>query len=391
MTESYYDILGVTKNASLKEIRKAYKKLAKKWHPDKNPDNMEMATQKFKDMREAFEVLKDPQKRQMYDTHGKDGLKESGFNVNDIFSNLFKHQHRRVISSVKCIVELTLEELYCGKKIRQEINRHSLCKKCNSTGNVDKKPHKCMTCNGQGVVIQMFSIGPGRIQQMQRPCHICKGTGRNTNVQKCDKCKGNCVINEKHTIEIDIKPGLVNGNRIGVENCGNEIPSDANTYTRGMVEIIIKEIPHPVFKRNMVMNGGHINPANLFMELDISLSEALCGFVRTFEHLDKRKLYIHENYVISDNEIKIIPNEGMVIPNNFNNKRGDLYIKYNVIYPTNISNSKKKILFQCLTGTPYKKPIFPQKYAKLETMKVNVAKHEEEENHENIPQECIIQ
>ncbi len=397
MTESYYDILGIEKNASVDKIKKAYRKLVVKWHPDKNPDNVEEATAKFKGIQEAYEVLKDPKKRQMYDAYGKDGLNNNGLNNNgfdmdDLFGNMFRRQKRVVVPPVKCVIKLTLEELYNGKEIQQEIERYSLCKNCNNTGNADKMDHKCGVCRGKGFVVHISSIGPGIMQQMRRPCHVCRGNGKDKNVKKCDKCKGNCVIKEKYVIKMHIDPGMMGGKIIGIENCGNEIPSDVNTeYKRGLVELIIEEIPHPLFKRGIVVNN-HLHPADLCIEFNITLSDALCGFNRTFIHLDKRKLYINENTIIKDNEIKIIPNEGMPTfdgYSNSNRNKGDLYIKYCIKYPENLSNTKKKILYKCLNSKPYKRPISPQQHQQIQTIKVKIKQNEE--YHEGNPQECIIQ
>jgi len=390
MTESYYNILGIEKNASIDKIKKAYKKLVVKWHPDKNPNNIEEATAKFKEIQEAYEVLKDPKKRQIYDTYGKDGLNNNGlnnngFDMNDIFGHIFKQQKREVVPPVKYVIELTLEELYNGKEIQQEIERYSLCKNCDNTGNADKMNHKCGACKGRGFVVHISSIGPGIMQQTHRPCHVCRGNGKDKNVKKCSKCKGNCVIKEKYVIKTYINPGMMDGQIIGIKNCGNEIPSDTNTaHKRGLIELIIKELPHPIFKHIEVVNN---HSADLCIEFNITLSDALCGFNRTFVHLDKRKLYINENTVIKDNEIKIIPNEGMPTFNRYRNRnKGDLYIKYCIKYPENLSNTKKKILYKCLNSKPYKQPIPPQHHEKIQTTSVKIK--QSEEYHEGIPQEC---
>ncbi|XP_013777769.1 dnaJ homolog subfamily A member 2-like [Limulus polyphemus] len=183
-----YDLLGVSRNASDLEIKKAYRKLAKEFHPDKNPEKGE----KFKEISYAYEVLSDQKKREIYDRHGIKGLQEGGtdggFASEDIFSHLFggglfggmgRGSGRRKISEDTVHpLKVSLENLYNGKTAKLQLNRNVICKTCDGYGGKPGALQSCQTCNGRGIKVTFRQLGPGMMQQTQTSCPDCGGEGK---------------------------------------------------------------------------------------------------------------------------------------------------------------------------------------------------------------------
>lgn len=369
--ESYYDILEISKNASFEEIKKKRKELSMKYHPDKLPeDKRKWGESMIKKVNEAYEVLSDPEKRELYDKFGKnfqqfgmggmDGM--GGFNPEDIFGGLFsgrqkqQRQQRHHVEPIQIRIDVTLEDLFNGKVYTKEIERFTLCDNCDNTGFEDKQKHSCTNCNGNGNVMEMRKIGPGMLQQIRRQCDKCNGSGSYAdNVKKCKKCNGHSVYKEKHTITINIEPGMCNGDCIEIVNEGHpfpkEIQSKQNKQTRGNVNCIINEIPHKVFKRGIVFNE-QMNPANLSITIELELHEALCGFVKKFKHLDGSDVYIDNYDVIQDGNIKIIEHKGLPYRGN-KFRSGNLFVKFKVTAPTKFSDTTRNKLYELLTGKKF--------------------------------------
>ena len=329
-TEEYYNDLGITKNATQNDIKKAYRKLALKNHPDKGGDEEE-----FKKITNAYEVLSDPEKRQLYDKYGKDAFKEDGMSSpDDIFSMFFNNQntqqHPRSPQKekpVQHIINLTLEECYAGKKMQMSIHRTRQCKKCNASG---CKPNKsetiCKACNGQGYKTMLRQIGPGMMQQLRQACPICNAKGKYIeDNDKCLSCKGKKLVSEKHILKLNVEPGTPNNYQQKYTGEGNE---GANTLA-GDIIFIIKQKPHVDFHR--IDN-------NLLLKKNISLGDALCGFKLKIKTLDSRIIYItSKDTVINPGEILMVSNEGMPIHNTSSLLKGNLYIKFNIIFPKQVS------------------------------------------------------
>lgn len=368
MTDTdYYQVLGIQKTADTTEIKKAYRKLSLKWHPDKHPqESKETAEQKFKEIAEAYSILSDPEKRELYDKYGKEGLENAGLNssvnIEEIlrnFGNIFGNMDDDDnIPDITFVEELPLDVLYKGTKINKTIGRYTLCKKCNGTGNSDGFEHKCNICSGMGFKIRLIQQGINIMQQIRQRCQACNGTGSDNNIDKCKKCNGKRAMKEDVSLEFEIKPGSTNRTCVTIENEGNEIPENERTdpeRTRSDVILIVKEIQHEKFKRNFVIRGekDNVDAADLLMYLDITLPESLCGFEKTIEHISGKKIIIKHDEVIKHGAILVIPNAGMPELDD-PNKFGDLYVHINVI-ADKIDSHKKKRLWQILTDTPYQK------------------------------------
>nr|XP_055219897.1 dnaJ homolog subfamily A member 4 isoform X3 [Gorilla gorilla gorilla] len=212
----YYDILGVKPSASPEEIKKAYRKLALKYHPDKNPDEGE----KFKLISQAYEVLSDPKKRDVYDQGGEQAIKEGGSgspsfsSPMDIFDMFFggggRMARERRGKNVVHQLSVTLEDLYNGVTKKLALQKNVICEKCEGVGGKKGSVEKCPLCKGRGMQIHIQQIGPGMVQQIQTVCIECKGQGERINPKdRCESCSGAKVIREKKIIEVHVEKGEV--------------------------------------------------------------------------------------------------------------------------------------------------------------------------------------
>ena len=199
--KDYYEILGVDKNASSDEIKKAYRTLAKKWHPDKNQNNKE-TEEKFKEISEAYEHLSDADKKAKYDRFGHASSGNQGFHGEHPFADLFRRQQAqdRVGQDMTLVLKLTIEEIYTGVKKRYKYKKNESCGGCNGHGGTGTK--NCTTCGGSGVITRVIQTPVGYIQQSMS-CNACEGMGTSYEV-KCDICSGSGVIEVEETIEIDV-------------------------------------------------------------------------------------------------------------------------------------------------------------------------------------------
>ena len=330
-----YDILGVSKNASDSEIKKAWKKLALKEHPDKGGD-----PEKFKKIQSAYEVLSDPDKRKIYDHHGLQGLEEGGGggggggggpfgnNPRDIFNMFFpgapgRRQQSNSPSkapSVKQNFSVSLEDLYNGKTVKLNITRKV----------IDGQPVTCSECDGRGMRVQIRQLGPGMIQQMQSTCQRCSGQGIF------------CQLKPQSTIvTINIEKGSFEGDVIKLAEMADEAPNSIP----GDILFVISQKKHPIFNRK---------GSDLIIKKDISLVQALNGFEFILKTLDGRSIKIKtpHNYIIkppavdlTDNGCSILPhimvveNEGMPKPNTGGLEKGNLFVLFNILFPTNVDNN----------------------------------------------------
>lgn len=380
----YYDILGVPKEASDAQLKKAYYKLAKKWHPDKN--KTPEAEEKFKKLSEAYSVLSDPKKREVYDKYGKGGLEEHGFdpadfsNIQDIlqgmfggggpggfFGNLFGEQRMRP-KGVEIYEPLTLEDIYNGKRINKVVKRYSKCTDCNGTGNSDGIDHICQECNGNGAQTKHRQIGPGMFQQMTVKCDKCNGKGNDGQKSKeCKTCKSKKVVEEEVTMAFDIPKGLPSDKPVINENEGHYLPKRLRVDEHHRTDVLM--FPHlqehPLYKRDFSF-GGTSNPSNLYVSLDIDFADAVYKFTKILPHFNGKNLLLKKDSFIENGTIEVCKGYGLPVFNN-PTKKGDLFIQYNVKPPTHLSEQQRFSIWKTLTGkTKYTEEI--KKDPKMRTL-----------------------
>ncbi|OEL26648.1 Chaperone protein dnaJ 2 [Dichanthelium oligosanthes] len=395
----YYEVLGVSSTASQDELKRAYRKAAIKSHPDKGGD-----PEKFKELSQAYEVLSDPEKREIYDQYGEDGLKEGMggggdfHNPFDIFEQFFGGGSFGALGVGNCICDansllsmLTFAFSFaeysmnasCGTlnpyDILNEImlppsNDFALlisCVNIRSSNGIDKRyrtssmimysvknlatlillrkgtksgaPGTCYGCHGIGMKTITRQIGLGMIQQMNTVCPECRGSGEIIRERdRCPNCTANKVVEEKKVLEVHIEKGMQHGQKIVFQGEADEAP---DTVTGDIVFILqVKE--HPRFKRKY---------DDLFIEHTISLTEALCGFQFIVTHLDGRQLLVKSNpgEIIKPGQHKAINDEGM--PQHGRPfVKGRLFVEFNVEFPESgaLSPDQCRVLEKVLPQLP---------------------------------------
>lgn len=272
----YYEVLGVSKSATDAELKKAYRKLAKQYHPDANPDNKEEAEKKFKEVGEAYEVLSDPQKRKLYDAYGFDGPNMgangggyysygSGFDgfsgfgdfsdLGDIFSSFFGGDRRGGSSrsrntvtkgaDLKIAIDITFKESYTGVEKEISINRNEVCPDCNGNGCAKgTSPTKCTVCGGKGVIKQVSATLFGQVST-QRTCSTCNGTGTII-TNPCPSCKGKGTVKKAKKLKIKIPEGIGDGQTIVLQNEGEP---GRNGGPNGDLYIVVRVKKDSVYSR----------------------------------------------------------------------------------------------------------------------------------------------
>lgn len=310
-TTALYDTLGIPKDADEKAIKKAYRKLAVKHHPDKGGDEA-----KFKEVSAAYEILSDAEKRSKYDKFGLEGVADEGGGgpgADDLFSMFFGGGRGRGRSSgprkgedVNHPLKVSLEDLYNGKTVKLAINRQVIV----------GESKQCRECDGQGVVVELRQIALGMVQQLQRPCSSCGGQG-----YQCEKKK------ERKVLEVHIDKGMRHNQKISFNGMADEKPN----MEAGDINFVVQEKEHDLFKRK---------GADLLITKTVSLNEALCGFQWIIKHLDGRDIVISSKpgEIIRPESlggkpfVKVVPNEGM--PSHGNPfVKGGLYVLFRVEFP----------------------------------------------------------
>jgi molecular chaperone DnaJ len=348
--KDYYQILGVDKSASKEDIKKAFRKLAHQYHPDKGGGN----EQKFKEASEAYSVLSDDAKRKQYDTYGSafnnggqggfggqgfDGFDFSGFggqggfqdfDLGDIFGEFFgggarREQHKRG-RDISIDIELSFTESIFGVDKKVLISKISECDVCHGSGGKQGTEMKtCGTCDGKGKVQEMRRSIIGAFTSV-RTCDACNGKG-NIPKEKCDTCKGQGIYKKQHEILIKIPAGIENGEMVRLTGMGEATAggTSGDLYARVHVK------SHPVFEKE-----GN----NLVMNLDVKLSSALLGDEFTVSTLDGDiKVKIPEK--VAHGEILRVKGKGVPYDKN---KRGDLLIHVTIVMPRKISKNAEKLI-----------------------------------------------
>ncbi len=356
----YYEVLGVNKNSDESEIKKAYRQMALKYHPDKNPGD-KSAEDKFKEAAEAYEVLSDSDKRKRYDQFGHRGMNGSGgggMNMEDIFSHfgdIFGEGSpfesffggggarggRRVNrgSNLRINLKLTLEEIANGVEKKLKVNKFNPCTTCKGTGAKDSGSFsKCTTCNGSGQVHKVTSTFIGQMRTTAT-CPACSGEGQII-TEKCKACHSSGVQRGEETITVNIPAGVAEGMQLTMSGKGNAaerggIPGD--------LLIVIEEEKHPHLQRD----GNH-----LLYDLYINFVDAALGFTTEIPTLDgKAKIKIDAG--TQGGKVLRLKSKGLPSLNHYG--RGDILVNVNVWTPQHVSNDEKKLLEQ-LRNSPNFKP-----------------------------------
>ncbi len=344
----YYEVLGVSKNATKDELKKAYRKLAIKYHPDKNPGDKQ-AEEKFKEAAEAYDVLSDDTKRQRYDQFGHAGMGGAaggggaGFNdVNDIFSHfgdLFGDffggaaggGHRQAVrkgSNLRVRVRLNLSEIVNGVEKKIKIRKKVPCAVCGGSGAASPNDvQTCPDCKGTGYVVRIVNGIFGRMQQ-QSPCPRCNGDGKII-THKCATCAGEGVVDAEETVSVKIPAGVAEGMQLNVQGKGNASPHGG---INGDLLVLIAEEEQTDFERD-----GN----DLIYDLNISFPDAVLGSTVEIPTVEgKVKIKVEEGTQPG----KILRLRGKGVPDVNGYGRGDLLVHIHVFVPKTISKDEKKIL-----------------------------------------------
>jgi len=366
-----YDILEIQPDASEQEIRKKFKIMAKQYHPDKAGPEFE---EKFKEVNFAHEVLSNPEKRQIYDRYGPDGLSETGgaAGMEDLLGHIFgggggfggmggmggmsgmgglgsmmggpfgmmggmmgggRRPQRRKGEDTAHPLKVTLEDLFNGKSSKLKLKKKVICGPCKGAGGKSGAVQTCTGCRGQGMRIEIQQVRPGMVQQVQRVCPDCQGEGEMISEKnRCKTCYGKKVVEEAKILEVEVAKGSKDNQKITFRGEGDQQPG----IEAGDVIIVLQQQEHEKFTRK----GD-----NLLMTLKISLTEALCGFKIPLQQLDKRELLITNppGHVITPGCQRCIIGEGM--PQHRNpHERGNLIITFAIGFPEEIDTNNVKTI-----------------------------------------------
>lgn len=368
----YYEVLGVSKGASEEEIKKAYKKLARKYHPDMNPGDKE-AEEKFKEVNEANEVLSDPEKKARYDQFGFAGVGGAAggnyqnmstddiFNMfGDVFSDLFgggasfggfsgfggfggnggRGRHVEKGADLRLKVRINLNEVATGVTKKFKINKYVTCPHCHGSGSEDGKKETCSKCNGSGTTYRTMNTMFGRMQT-QTQCDACGGTGsviRN----KCKNCGGQGIVKGEEVVEVKIPAGVQEGMVINEKGKGNAarwngVPGDIHVY--------IEEEPHPELLRD---------GQNLQYHLLLDVPTAILGGSAEVPTIDG-KVKIKIDPGTQPGKTVRLRGKGLPVVQGYGYGTGDLIVQIGVYIPENLSREEKD-MFEKLRSSDNMKP-----------------------------------
>ncbi len=357
MSKNYYETLGVEKKASKEEIKKAFHKMAHKYHPDKNKGE----DQKFKEVNEAYQVLSDDQKRARYDQFGSadgpmgggnyggqggygggfDGFDFSGFqngqgfdmgDIGDIFGDFFGggmgrgNKKSKRGRDIQIEIELTFSESVFGVNKKVSITKQSNCDICKGTGGkVGTKMNVCKTCNGQGQIREVRRSILGNFAT-NKVCESCLGVGQIPS-EKCSNCHGEAVLRKQKEIELEIPAGINDTETLKMTGGGEDIRGGGT----GDLYIKVRVKPHSIFKRDGL---------NLIMDVPIKLTDAILGMTYSLKILEGNNIEVKIPEGINHNELLRVKGKG--VPSN--RGRGDIILRIQVKIPTKLSRKSKEII-----------------------------------------------
>jgi molecular chaperone DnaJ len=340
----YYEVLGVSREASEQEIKSSYRKLAMQYHPDRNPENPH-AEEQFKECTEAYGVLIDSEKRQRYDHFGHAGVNGgsgfSGFDPSaftdfsdifgDIFSDLFgvnmgggRRGRPQRGGDARADLTLTFEEAAFGKQTQVKVRRYEPCEQCHGSGSAGGRgPSTCATCRGHGQVRYQQSIF-----SIARTCPTCQGSGRVIS-DPCGKCKGEARVMRERTVDVSVPPGVEDGTRIRYQEQGDSGPNGAPA---GDLYVVLRVKPHSFFERE---------GKDLYCSVPISFSQAALGSEIIIPTLDgEHRLKVPEG-TQSGTTFRI---RGKGLPALQSSGKGDLFVRIRVQTPSRLNKRQKELL-----------------------------------------------
>ena len=357
----YYDVLGVSRGATEEDIKKAYRKLAMKHHPDRNPGDRE-AEERFKEAAEAYEVLRDQEKRDVYDRYGHEGLAGTGFrgfsgfddifsSFGDLFDEFFGFGSRtgqrtraRKGNSLRYDLEMTLEDAFAGREEEISFKKWDFCESCHGSGLKPGTERKaCTTCGGRGQIFRSQGFF-----QISTTCPACHGEGRIV-VDPCKECNGKGKIRTDRKISLKIPPGVDTGSQLRLQGEGE---AGENGGPPGDLFVMIHVKDHEFFKRE----GEH-----LLCEVPVSFVQATLGNTITIPVLGSEKGEdLHIPAGTQPGDILTLPGLGM--PSLQKGKKGDLFIRVAVKIPKKLTLRQKELLEEFAKGEGIKEAREPKKF-----------------------------
>ena len=316
--EDYYKLLGISRDASTKEIKKAFRTLSLKYHPDRNPGDKK-AKDLYQKINRAHEVLTDPELKEIYDIYGEEGLNQE--------NNLQNEKERGPNAHIEFSVELS--DLYNGASHTIEFEKNVICKKCHGTGGKLGKTKKCPTCKGRGSTMQTINM-LGMQMQMEQECERCGGKGVIFS-EICPHCRGRKIIRESTKLTLEIEKGMENGQKIVFKGESEQSPDTIP----GDLIVTLKQKKHSFFKKR--------KRNDLYADINLNLKEALFGYNKKIKHLDGREFYIESKKITQPDEVRTITGEGMPV-HKFPSQKGDLFIKFNVMLPKSLNKKEKELI-----------------------------------------------
>ncbi|KAF2108661.1 hypothetical protein BDV96DRAFT_503978 [Lophiotrema nucula] len=360
--EDFYKLLGLKKDASDREIKKAYRSLSKKYHPDKNPGD-ESAHDKFVAVAEAYEVLIDDETRKIYDQYGHEGIeqhKKGGrpsqhHDPFDLFSRFFGGSghfghggSERRGPNMEVRVAVPLRDFYNGRMTEFTVEKQAICSACEGSGSEDGHVETCDVCGGRGIVIKRQQLAPGLFQQVQAGCDKCAGRGKVIK-KPCPVCGGSRVVREPETHELHVEKGMPKGVRINYENEADESPD----YVAGDLIVHLVETEPALGQADHERTDGTFfrrRGKDLFWREVLSLREAWLGdWTRNLTHLDGHivQLSRKRGEVVQPHAVQVVENEGMPIwhqhlPDGVEEAYGNLHVEYVVVLPDQMEKPMEK-------------------------------------------------
>lgn len=343
----FYDILGISRDASEDQIKDSYRNLAKKWHPDLNPENRNEAEERFKEIGEAYQVLNNSEKRQVYDTYGKSGLSGSSSNQNsgansgfqdpfDVFENVFNDlfgglgghtgHSQQSGDDLRLDVEISLAEAFAGLEKGIKVPFLNGCEPCNGTGAQSGHVETCPDCQGQGRVAYQRGGGFSIFQTVVN-CPRCKGSGER-NLNPCISCRGSGLSKEIQEFSIDIPAGVDSGNRMKLSGKGN---AGKGQVPRGDLWVFFTVVKHNQFQRD----GD-----DLFAEIELTFPQAALGDIIEVETLEKP---VELTIPPGTQSGHVFTLKRLGFPN-LNGRRGNLHLTTDVKVPRKLTPNQKQLM-----------------------------------------------